>query len=260
MGGGRNQADWLNENRACEAAYFYSCIDAQTAKNRSIVMSVTAVLTTTLVPFASVVSTATVAIWTKRLDTKSKREERIHELVLDYEKRAGEDKKATLKTLISATLRVKRGAEPRAGIEVTEETTGQRRIDALRELYEFRGRLGLDDGIAELMIYASAPVRELTELVLDVWDRQFREHGYSLTQLDACKRQLVKTAADAPPDDLAILSGEEKWDELKQEENLWLQRLGDVSDLDVDALVDLCKQVLKAAHTDLRGGYGIATE
>lgn len=223
-------------------------------------MSFTTVLSTTLVPFASVVSTATVAIWTKRLDNKSKREERMHALTLDYEKRAGEDKKAALKNLISATLHLKRGAERRAGTEVTEETASQRRIDALRELYEFRGRLGLDDGIAELMIYASGPVRELTELVLDEWERQFREHGYSLSQLDACKRQLVKTAADAPPDDLAILSGEEKWCALKEEENQWLRRLGDDSDLDVDALVDLCDRVLKAAHKDLRGGYGLATE
>ena len=68
------------------------------------------------------------------------------------------------------------------------------------------------------MIYASEPVHELTESVLVEWDHQFREHRYSLTQLDACKRQLVKTAADAPPDDLAILSGEEQWCELKREE------------------------------------------
>ncbi len=73
-------------------------------------MSVTTVLTTTLVPFASVVSTATVAIWTKRLDAKTKQEERMHALVLDYEKRAGEDKKAVLKSLISATLHIRRGA------------------------------------------------------------------------------------------------------------------------------------------------------
>jgi hypothetical protein len=223
-------------------------------------MSLTTVLTTTLVPFASVVSTATVAVWTKRLDTKTKREERMHALTLDYEKRAGEDKKAVLKNLISATIRLKRAAEPRAGIEVTEETESERRVDTLRELYEFRGRLGMDDGIAEVMIYASEPVHKLTESVLDEWDHQFREQGYSLTQLDACKRQLVKTAADAPPDDLAILSGEEQWCALKQEEISWLKRLAAESDLDVDALVDKCKEILKAAHIDLRGGYGIAVD
>ncbi|OBF97097.1 hypothetical protein A5790_00855 [Mycobacterium sp. 852002-51152_SCH6134967] len=142
------------------------------------------------------------AIWTKRIDARTKREERDHALVLDYEKRAGEDKKAALKRLISATLHLKRGAEQLAG---AEQSLSQRRAEAIRQLYEFRIRLGMDDGIAELMIYAAEPVRDLTELMLDEWDRQFREHGYSLAQLDACKRRLVQTAGDlAPTDEQAI--------------------------------------------------------
>ena len=222
-------------------------------------MSWETLLATTLVPVASVLSTATVAVWTKRIDARTKREDRHHDLVLDYEKRAGEDKKAVLKRLISATLHLKRGAEPLAGTEVTEESISRRRAEAIRELYEFRGRLGLDDGIAELMIYGAEPVRDLTELILDEWDRQFREHGYSLTQLDACKGQL-QTAIDVPPeDDEAISDGKRKWNALKDEEASFLKELGDASDLDVDALVVLCNRLLKAAHTDLRGGYGIET-
>lgn len=218
-------------------------------------MSLMNLLQTTLVPFASVVSTATVAIWTKRLDAKTKQEDRDHALMLDYEKRAGEDKKAVLKCLISATLHLRRGAEELTGIE---RSASQRKAAAIRELYEFRARLGLDDGVAELMIYASEPVRDLVELVLDEWDRQFREHGYSLKQLDSCKKHLLEAAADVPPgDDQAMVDGEQKWVALKEEENSWLTRLGDQSTLDVDALVELCNQVLKAAHTDLRGGYGI---
>ncbi|WP_231987582.1 hypothetical protein [Mycobacterium sp. 852002-51152_SCH6134967] len=165
-------------------------------------MSWATTVTSTLVPFASVTSTAAVAIWTKRIDARTKREERDHALVLDYEKRAGEDKKAALKRLISATLHLKRGAEQLAG---AEQSLSQRRAEAIRQLYEFRIRLGMDDGIAELMIYAAEPVRDLTELMLDEWDRQFREHGYSLAQLDACKRRLVQTAGDlAPTDEQAI--------------------------------------------------------
>src|SRR6202048_4414878 len=220
-------------------------------------MSWETLLSTTLVPVASVVSTATVAIWTKRIDARTKREDRDHELVLDYEKRAGEEKKAVLKRLISATLYLKRGAEPLAGTEVTEESTSRRRAGAIRELYEFRARLGLDDGVAELMIYAAEPVRDLTELILDEWDRQFREHGYSLTQLDACKGQL-QTAVDVPQNDEAMIERKRKWTALKDEEASFLKELGDESDLDVDALVVLCNRLLKAAHTDLRGGYGIA--
>lgn len=73
------------------------------------------------------------------------------------------------------------------------------------------------------MIYAAEPVRELTELMLDEWDRQFREHGYSLTQLDSCKTQLVQTAVDVPPTNDQAIDGERKRTELKEEETLWLK-------------------------------------
>jgi hypothetical protein len=206
-------------------------------------MTVLTLLTTTLVPVISVVSTATVAIWTKRIDARTKQEDREQALRLDFEKRVGDDKKAVLKTLISATMHVKRGAEPLAG---TQQTAGQRRTHAIRELYEFRARLGLDDGVAELLIYAAAPVRDAVELLLDEWDRQFRDRGYSLTQLDVCKAQLTQSGMD-----------EQKWNDLKTEEALWLKRLGEESNLDVDGVVALCQRTLKAAHTDLRGGYGL---
>lgn len=222
-------------------------------------MSWATTVTSTLVPFASVVSTAAVAIWTKRIDARTKQQERDHALVLDYEKRAGEDKKAALKCLISATLHLKRGAERLAGGEVTDQSLSQRRAEAIRQLYEFRIRLGLDDGIAELMIYAAEPVRDLTELMLDEWDRQFREHGYSLAQLDACKRRLVQAADDVAPSEEEAIYAERKWCDLKEEEGAWLKRLGDESDVDVEALIALCKDILKAAHKDLRGGYGVET-
>ena len=183
-------------------------------------MSWATMVSSTLVPFASVTSTAAVAIWTKRIDARTKQEERDHSLVLDYEKRAGDDKKAALKCLISATLHLKRGAEQLAG---TDQSLSQRRAEAIRQLYEFRVRLGMDDGIAELMIYAAEPVRDLTELMLDEWDRQFREHGYSLAQLDTCKRQLVQTAGDVAPTDEQAIYAERKWCELKEEEGVVAQ-------------------------------------
>jgi hypothetical protein len=218
-------------------------------------MSVLTVVSTTLVPVASVLSTAAVAIWTKRIDARTKRDDRAHELVLDYEKRAGGDKKAVLKSLISATLHLKRGAEGLVGADVSPS---DRRAEAIRQLYEFRTRLGLDDGVAELMIYAAEPVRDLTESILDEWDRQFREHGYSLAQLDTCKKHLVQAAVDAPPiDGQSVVEGQQRWTELKNEETTWLKKLGDESRLDVDSLLALCERTLKAAHKDLRGGYGV---
>jgi hypothetical protein len=211
-----------------------------------------------LVPLASVISTATVAIWTKRIDARNKAEDRRHERVLDFEKRAADDKKAVLKSLISATVYVKRAAQYE-GVGTAEEIASQRRAEAIRELYDFRMRLGLDDGIAELLVYAAPPVRDVVNLLLDEWDRQFREHGYSLTQLDSCKRELAQTTAcSAPREDVTVYyEGELKWSELRKVETVWLERLGSESDLDLDALVELCDRTLEAAHKDLRGGYGL---
>jgi hypothetical protein len=211
-----------------------------------------------LVPLASVVSSAAVAIWTKRIDARNKAEDRRHERVLDFEKRAAEDKKAVLKSLISATIYVKRAAQYE-GTGTAEEIASQRRAEAIRELYDFRMRLGLDDGVAELMVYAAPPVRDMVNLLLDEWDRQFREHGYSLTQLDSCKRQLAQTTAcPAPQEDVTVFyEGELKWSELRKVETVWLDRLGRDSELDLDALVDVCDRTLEAAHKDLRGGYAL---
>lgn len=211
-----------------------------------------------LVPLASVISSATVAIWTKRIDAKNKAEDRRHERVLDFEKRAADDKKAVLKSLISATIYVKRAAQYE-GVGTADEIASQRRAEALRELYDFRMRLGLDDGVAELLVYAAPPVRDMVNQLLDQWDRQFREHGYSLTQLDSCKRELAQTTAcPTPREDVTVFyEGELKWSELRKVETVWLERLGRESDLDLDALVNLCDRTLEAAHKDLRGGYGL---
>jgi hypothetical protein len=221
-------------------------------------MNWTTLVGNALVPLASVISSAAVAIWTKRIDARNKEADRRHERILDFEKRAADDKKAVLKSLISATIYVKRAAQYE-GVGTPEEIASQRRAEAIRELYDFRMRLGLDDGVAELMVYAAPLVRDMVNRLLDEWDRQFREHGYSLTQLDSCKRQLAQTTAcPAPQEDVTVYyEGEVKWSELRKVETVWLDRLGSESDLDLDALVDLCDRTLEAAHKDLRGGYGL---
>jgi hypothetical protein len=163
-----------------------------------------------------------------------------------------------LKSLISATIYAKRAAQYE-GVGTAEEIASQRRAEAIRELYDFRMHLGLDDGVAELMVYAAPPVRDTVSFLLDEWDRQFREHGYSLTQLDSCKRQLAQTTAcPASQEDVTVYyEGELKWSELRKVETVWLDRLGRESELDLDALVDLCDRTPAAAHKDLRGGYGL---
>ena len=74
-----------------------------------------------LVATVSVVATAGVAIWTKAIDAKSKRDDRHHELALEYEKRARQDKSNALKALISASLYVKRQARLAQDTNLNEE-------------------------------------------------------------------------------------------------------------------------------------------
>lgn len=68
----------------------------------------------------------------------------------------------------------------------------------------------------------------------------------------------LQTAVETPQNhDEAMIERKRKWSALKDEEASFLKDLGDESDLDVDALVVLCNRLVNAAHTDLRGGYGI---
>ena len=59
--------------------------------------------------------------------------------------------------------------------------------------------------MAALLVYAAPPVRGLVNLLLDQWDRLFRENSYSLNKLDSCRRRLAQTSACASPaDDLTV--------------------------------------------------------
>jgi hypothetical protein len=105
----------------------------------------------------SVIATATVAVWSKRIDASTKREDRQHEIALDVERRFGQDKINALKTLIAATQHVKWQAQL-TGARNTNEAL--RRAVTIRALHEFRAKLGDQDGLAELLAYAADPVRQ----------------------------------------------------------------------------------------------------
>src|ERR1700682_6044980 len=121
-------------------------------------------LATIVVPTVSVVSTATVAIWNKRIDANTKREDRDHERALDYEQRVWQAKNDTLKRLISACRFVKWRAQL-TGAENTDEN--YRRAATIRALDQFRERIGDEDGISEITAYAAEPVRKALDEVLE---------------------------------------------------------------------------------------------
>lgn len=77
---------------------------------------------TVLVPVVSVIATATVAIWSKLIDASTKREDRQHEIVLEVEKRFGQDKISALKTLIAAAQHLKWRAQLTGHLALTKHT------------------------------------------------------------------------------------------------------------------------------------------
>lgn len=215
------------------------------------------------VPSVSVVATATVAVWSKRIDARSKREDRQHEIVLEVERRFGQDKVNALKTLIAATQYVKWRAQL-TGAPKTDES--HRRAVTIRALHEFRAKLGNEDGIAELLVYAADPVREAVDRLLTEVNEQRRRHLMSLMILQNIAKQLLQlyeqmpeprneTAASAASTTSA-LDAYQRWQVLSTSETQTLDKIGNDSNLDVDGVIALCDKVIGTARNDLRGRYG----
>ena len=220
---------------------------------------------TVVVPSLSVVSTATVAIWTKIIDAKTKREDRQHaidmkredrqhETNLKFEKRFGQDKSNALKPLISAALFVKRRT-----LLISDRQ--HQRATAIRALDQFADKLGGDDGIGELLAYAAPPVRQVVDAMLNEIDAQQQVHFLALMnlrQIGSQWAQLGHAVRESKPLPAGVTPGvklselrhlrDEAMDEIERE----------AEDLDVDALVAQCDEVISAAHDDLRGRYGTA--
>ncbi|WP_445160787.1 hypothetical protein ACTXG5_21905 [Mycobacterium sp. Dal123C01] len=214
-----------------------------------------------VVPVASVAVTGGVAIWSKIIDARSKREDRQHATALDYERRSGEDKKAVLRMLIAATLHVKEQAQLRGDElteEVTDDTQRRRKARATSALFEFRNQLDVDGRIAELKAYAAEPVSQLVDAMLVEADRQFGRCPLPLLSIDRTRKEIadLRNARKSGNDDMTVDTYHMKWLELTSQEDRWLERISQDSNLDVDWLLDLCDRTYRAARKDLRGEYG----
>ncbi len=216
---------------------------------------------TIVVPTVSVIATATVAVWSKRIDAGTKREDRQHEIALDVERRFGQDKINALKVLIAATQHVKWRAQL-TGARNTDEAL--RRAVTIRALHEFRAKLGDEDGIAEVLAYAAEPVRQAVETLLVEVNAQRQLHLLSLLQLQNIEKQF----ADLPKPErqqsvgnaiaMTPMSVEtfQQWQSLQRAQSQMLDNIGKESNLDVDGVIVLCEQLITAARNDLRGRYG----
>ena len=124
-----------------------------------------------VVPVVSVVVTGGVAVWSKIIDARSKREDRQHAGKLDYEQRVWRAKNDVLRRLISACRFVKWRAQL-TGAENKDEK--YRRAATIRALSQFRERIGNEDGVSEITAYAAQPVRDALDEMLEEVNVQFR--------------------------------------------------------------------------------------
>lgn len=183
---------------------------------------------TDLVPGLSVVSTATVAIWSKILDTKSKNQDRKqaiamkqadqeHEIDLEFNKLFGQDKRDALQPLIAATWFVKRQAL--LSTASPSEMHYPRAIP-IRALDQYVDKLGGENVLAKLLAYSSRPVEKAVNEMLSQRDKQWQIHSVALTELKEIGRewdQIRKGEWKAPPG-VETATGAERLRELRTSE------------------------------------------
>jgi ABC-type proline/glycine betaine transport system permease subunit len=235
-------------------------------------------LPTIAVPGLSVVSTAAVAIYTKCVDAKLKRQdqqqeiklkgqEQQHEIALkrldqqheidqDFNKISGQDKRNALQSLINATWFVKRQAR------LSQARPGDRqypRAIAIRALDRYVDMLGGENVLVKLFAYAAPPVQQAVDAMLSQRDTLREIHDVALAKLGEIGRewdQIGQGVWQARPD--VARTPEERLAQLHVSRHEALDEIEErADDFDVDQLVGQCEEVITAARDDFqRGRHG----
>lgn len=191
-----------------------------------------------------VIVTQFVNAWNKRIDARTKREDRQQERASDLDKRVWQAKSDALKRVISGCRFVKWQAQWNEDDEII------RRAATMRALDQFRKRIGEEDGISEVWAFAAGPVCQALDEVLEQVNVLRRAHGDALvklrrvgTQIDAVTQQPVTHDSGA---ELKRL----EWSKQRQ---AIADAIGPTSDLNVDKVIALCDTVIDVARKDLRG-------
>jgi hypothetical protein len=200
-----------------------------------------------------VVVTQVVNAWNKRIDASSKREDRQHERGMAYEERVWQAKHDILTRLISACRFVKWRAA-----ESTDENF--RRGATIRALDLFRERIGGEDGISEITVYAAKPVCTALDELLNEVNVQQDKHAGPLSNLgdigtrwDAVSKELRGAVSDGSGGRMTEILVRRA--DLYDQRNRALDELGAESDLDVDKVIALCDRVIDVARQDLQSRY-----
>jgi hypothetical protein len=215
-----------------------------------------------VVPVTSVLVTGGVALWSKIIDARSRREDREHAGKLDYEGRVWQAKNEALRTIITACRYVKSEAQRKRWLSSHDEV---HRVDSLaltvRAVYRFKERLGGEDGISEITALAAQPVREALDEMLALSDAQPQKHALQLQilaridpQVEASKKEKLGAAArDLSPEEATNRLHEHAALLSKQEDAL--QKIAQTTDIDVDAVIKLCDKTIDVARQDLQDRY-----
>jgi hypothetical protein len=210
-----------------------------------------------VVPVASVVLTGGVAIWSKIIDARSKREDRTHTRALDYEGRVWQAKNDALRGLISACRYVKRRAQVEGTRGSREGAEQHRHLMLFRALSEFAERIGDDEGISEITAYAAEPVREALDQLLELINKRIRPCRVQLVSWkeseSRLEHHLEAARKEQQPGDDRIHECERT--QILEKRIVWAQQRIATAELDIDAVVRLCDKTIEVARLDLHGHY-----
>jgi hypothetical protein len=183
----------------------------------------------------------------------NKRGERRHERASEYEKRNWEAKDDALKRLIVACRFVKERVQQAEAEQHAD--ANYKRGAAIRALDQFRGKVGNDDGINEVMATAADEVCKALDEMLKVVRVQTSKHSDSLSALGGVGAQLYRLGRD-PLEDVSGAEGRqrmERYESLMAQRKQALESIGSQSDLDGKKVVELCDRVIAAARKDREG-------
>lgn len=214
---------------------------------------------TVVVPTVSVVSAAVVAIWSKIIDARSKREDRQHARALDYEGRVWQAKNEALRGLITVCRYVKSEAQRKRWYTRADEIDRlDQRALTVRAVYRFKARIGGEDGISEITALAAQPVRDALDEMLALSDAQLQRHPLHLSILDrldprveAAKGQISGDNGDGAD----ALNDLHELGVLVSRQEAALQTIAEHADIDVESVIKLCDRTIDVARQDLQGRY-----
>lgn len=198
------------------------------------------------VALAGIGSTAAVGLGAQLGTALTKRGDRKHASQLDFDKRVWEAKSAALVSVIAKCERLRDAVDvdPPGGRSPVDQSRDARRRQLVLTTFDRIG-LGLQSGDgADLLAYASKPV---TEKVAKLTKLLSYEYVQQLDYIDTLGdvRVEIESAIDNQNFELAAA--------LRQREREIQTSLGNVSNLDVDAVKKLCDEIIAAARKDLRG-------